>query len=191
MRKWMEAWGAYLLAALCLGVIVFSALWTGPRSAAPPGAQALSDGSQRLSDVTPAPTARAWARPCAGDVARPFGDGVQYFEQTGLWQTHRAVDYAAAPGDAVRALADGTAKPVPEGVEIDHGDGLRSLYRGLAEIRVREGQQVRAGDVIGLAGGGVPFEGNGFVCVALYRDGEAVDPEGMGRHEILRPAATE
>ena len=183
MKKWMEAWGAYLLAALCLGVIVFSALWTGPRNAAPPGAQALSDGSQRLADVTPAPTAPPYAKPCGGSVARGFSQDVQYFEQTGLWQAHPGVDYAAAPGDAVYAMADGTARLAPAGVEIDHGNGLQSLYRGLAEIRVKEGQRVRRGDVIGLAGGFVPFEGDGFVCVSLYKDGKAVDPD---RHSSLK-----
>ncbi|NLD82551.1 MAG: hypothetical protein GX637_00145, partial [Clostridiales bacterium] len=64
MRKWMDAWGYYLLAAVCVGVILFSAVWTRSLRSALPDAQALSDQSQRLSDVTPAPTARPLQRPC-------------------------------------------------------------------------------------------------------------------------------
>lgn len=176
MRKWMEAWGAYLLSALCLGVIIFSALWTGPRAAAPaPDAQALSDRSQRMADVTPAPTAAPLHRPCQGEILRPFSEGLTYFEETGVWQAHLAVDYAADPGDPVYALKEGAAALSPGCLRLDHGENEWSEYRGLSEILVKEGQSVRAGEKIGRAGGTVPFEGGGIVCVSLYRDGKPVD----------------
>ena len=177
MRKWMDAWGYYLLAAVCVGVILFSAVWTCSLRSALPDAQALSDQSQRLSDVTPAPTARPLQRPCEGAVLRPFSLSPVYFEETGLWLVHPAVDYRAAAGDPVCAMAEGTVSLTEDGLRLDHGNGLISVYRGLADIQAAEGQTVRAGEVIGHAGGRVLFEGSGFVCVALYQEGEAVDPE--------------
>ena len=45
-----------------------------------------------------------------------------------------------------------------------------SICKGLAEITVHPGQRVRAGDPIGTAGGNVPFEGGGHVCVQLLEN---------------------
>lgn len=175
MKKWMDAWGYYVLAALCAGIILFSAVWT--RSARPlalPDAQALSDASQRLSDVTPAPTETAFHRPAAGDAVRPFSPEPVFFPDTGLWQIHPGTDFSAAPGDPVRAVLSGKAEIDGGILRIAHGQGLTSEYRGLAEITVKDGQSVKAGEIVGKAGSSVPFEGGGIVCIRLYRDGKPV-----------------
>ncbi len=179
MRKWMDAWGYYLLAAMCVGVILFSAVWTRTLRQNLPDAQAVSDQSQRLSDVTPSPASQPFQRPCAGEILRGFTLSPVYFEETGLWLVHPAVDYAAAAGSPVRAMASGTVSRADGSLRLDHGSGLVSVIRGLADVCATDGQAVRAGEVIGYAGGRVPFEGIGAVCVALYRDGEPVDPESF------------
>jgi murein DD-endopeptidase MepM/ murein hydrolase activator NlpD len=38
-------------------------------------------------------------------------------------------------------------------IVVDHGQGLLSLYLHLSEFKVKEGDQVQAGEVIGLSGG--------------------------------------
>ena len=38
-------------------------------------------------------------------------------------------------------------------VVIDHGQGLLSLYLHLSAFKVKEGEQVRSGDLIALSGG--------------------------------------
>ena len=67
---------------------------------------------------------------------------------------NRGIDYAVAPGTAVRAMADGEvifAGPVAGAlhVTVRHGDGLRSSYSFLAQITVHVGQVVRLGDPVG------------------------------------------
>jgi len=168
-EQFLEKWGHYLLAALCAAAILLSGLWTRAQreGETPPGAQALSDASQRLSQVTQAPPAFMPARPCAGEVMRPFSEAPIYFAALGAWQTHPAVDFAAEAGDEVLALGEGTVESVSPELRLDHGNGYASVYRGLSEVRVRPGQAVRAGQAVGTAGGWVPFEGGGHVCVAL------------------------
>lgn len=72
---------------------------------------------------------------------------------------HDGVDYAVHTGDMVRAAAGGTvvsAGAVPgrygRVVAIDHGQGWTSFYGHLARVTVSQGEIVRAGERIGLAG---------------------------------------
>ena len=71
---------------------------------------------------------------------------------------HNGLDFAAAIGEPVKAVAKGQvvfAKPFGEWgnlVRIDHGDGLATAYGHLNKINVQVGECVGEGDVIGLAG---------------------------------------
>jgi murein DD-endopeptidase MepM/ murein hydrolase activator NlpD len=72
---------------------------------------------------------------------------------------HQGLDYAAPTGTPVHAVNRGTvilARPLYfEGncVVVDHGQGLLSLYLHLSEFRVKEGDEVESGQLIGLSGG--------------------------------------
>ncbi|MBR1584086.1 MAG: M23 family metallopeptidase [Clostridia bacterium] len=178
IKKWMDAWGYYLLAALCVGVIVFSAVWT--RSAftpAAPDAAALSDESQRLAAVTPSPAPPSCHAPADGAILRHFSAAPVYFSDTGLWCVHPAVDYAASPGDPIYAVMAGTVTEHPEGVAVSHENGLVSVYWGIDVCLVEPGAPVRAGDIIARASANVPFEGTGHVCVSLYAQDQPIDWE--------------
>jgi murein DD-endopeptidase MepM/ murein hydrolase activator NlpD len=84
-------------------------------------------------------------------TARVFNDQVQ--------SRHQGLDFAAPPGTNVHAINSGVvilARPMFfEGncVVIDHGQGLLSLYLHLSAFKVKEGEQVRSGDLIALSGG--------------------------------------
>lgn len=165
----LDRWGHYALAVMCVGVIVLSALWTKDHQAADvPDAPAIRDESQRLADVTPPPDSPAWTRPAYGAVLRAYSEEAAYFPETGVWQAHPALDFAAEAGETVYAMAAGSVRTEGEELWIDHGDGWRSRYRGLAVLSVRNGQTVRAGDPVGKAGGRVLYEGAGHVCVAVF-----------------------
>jgi murein DD-endopeptidase MepM/ murein hydrolase activator NlpD len=72
---------------------------------------------------------------------------------------HQGLDYHAAVGTTVRATNAGTvilARSLYfEGncVVVDHGDGLLTFYMHLSEIKVKEGDQVSRGQVLGASGG--------------------------------------
>jgi len=72
---------------------------------------------------------------------------------------HEGLDYAVPSGTPVAAINAGTvilARPLYfEGncVMLDHGQGLLSLYMHLSEFKVKEGQQVERGEILGLSGG--------------------------------------
>ena len=164
----LEKWGHYPLAALCAAVILLSALWTkdGPVSP-PPDAQAISDQSQRLSDVTPTSAPLELTRPVDGPVRVPYSEAPVFDPRAGVWRVHPYVEFAAEPGLAVRALLPGVVLSVEGEVAVDHGEGTVSRYRGLETVSVRPGQTLPAGGVLGTAA-------EGGLRVWLIRDGAAV-----------------
>jgi len=84
-------------------------------------------------------------------TARVF-NGVKKSQHTGL-------DFRVSTGTPIHASNRGTviiARPLYfEGncVTIDHGQGLLTLYMHLSEIKVKEGDTVEAGDLLGMSGG--------------------------------------
>lgn len=172
IRRGMERWGHYLLALLCAGVILLSAVWTRQQQSLESGEQtALSDQAQRLAQAMQTKEPASYVRPAAGALLRGFSASPVFFSETGVWMVHPGMDFEAAVGDPVYALDAGTVVSCGQEIRIDHGDGRESLYRGILESKVSPGQRVRAGDMIGTAGAVVPFEGEGHVCVMLFQDG--------------------
>ncbi|HEV8580756.1 MAG TPA: M23 family metallopeptidase [Thermoanaerobaculia bacterium] len=71
---------------------------------------------------------------------------------------HQGVDIAAAPGQPVRASADGvvvragTIGGLGQAVYVAHGFGLTTRYGHMSRIEVRPGQRIKRGDVVGRVG---------------------------------------
>ena len=175
--QFLEKWGYYGLAVLCAAVILLSTLWTRRQQAwETPGAQALSDQSQRLAEGTPTPESAPLVRPVSGEVLRGYSESPVYQPRYRLWQVHPALDFAAEDGEAILAVAAGVVTACQDEVRIDHGDGLESVYRGARQIVVQLGQRLRAGDRIALAGGEVALEAaEAHICVSLLKDGQPYD----------------
>ncbi len=72
---------------------------------------------------------------------------------------HQGLDFDVPTGTPISAANSGTillAGPLYfEGncVVIDHGQGLLTLYLHMSDIKVKQGEQVKRGDEIGLSGG--------------------------------------
>lgn len=94
---------------------------------------------------------------------------------------HRGVDVDVPTGTPVVAMAGGRVRfaDVQRGfgnvVWIDHAAGITSAYAHLSEIRVREGDRVRTGQLVGLSGatGSVTAPHLHF---EVWRWGRPVDP---------------
>ena len=104
---------------------------------------------------------RLWAGPFVAPVSAPvsgvFGTERVFNQQ--VQSRHQGLDFAVPAGTPVHAINSGTvllARPMYfEGnwIVIDHGQGLLSLYLHLSEFKVKEGEQIRSGQLIGLSGG--------------------------------------
>lgn len=126
--------------------------------------------------------------PMTGEVSRAFSsDTLEYDETTGDWRTHEAVDYAGKKGDAVCAIADGTVLTVGDDaiygkyVVVSHAENMTSLYAGLDEISVDEGDSISGGKQIAVLGDPMPLEQKQDVHLhfAVTRDEAAIDPNEL------------
>jgi murein DD-endopeptidase MepM/ murein hydrolase activator NlpD len=104
---------------------------------------------------------RLWAgpfRPPLENPPAPAGFGARRIINGEPRAPHTGADYAAPAGTPVLAAQAGGVVLVEEqffagrAVVIDHGLGLFTMYFHLQEVRVREGDAVRAGQAIGTVG---------------------------------------
>ena len=109
------------------------------------------------------------------------GYGTRRDPLTGARAFHQGVDIAAAPGQAVRATADGLVVRagnlggLGRAVVIAHGFGTTTRYGHLARLTVKPGQEVRRGDVIGYVGNTGRSTGY-HLHYEVHVDGRAVNP---------------
>ena len=95
--------------------------------------------------------------PVLGHITSKFGD-TRVSESAGGIRPHNGLDISAPLGTPVRATADGVVafadKESYYGLLIclDHGHGFTTLYGHLKDIRVKVGERVRKGRVIGSVG---------------------------------------
>ena len=75
-----------------------------------------------------------------------------------IWKMHNGIDIIANVGTPVKATGKGKVvfvgnKPgFGRVIEIDHGFGYRTVYGHLSKTKVKEGQMVKRGDLIGKTG---------------------------------------
>jgi len=90
---------------------------------------------------------------------------------------NRGIDYGTSAGAQIGAAAAGRVIFAGQvggtlHVTVEHADGLRTSYSFLASIAVSAGEQVRVGDVVGIAGG--PFHFGVRAPDDTYLDPEAL-----------------
>jgi murein DD-endopeptidase MepM/ murein hydrolase activator NlpD len=129
-----------------------------------------------VAAVPPAFAAGEWIWPVSGPVLRafdppdsPFGSG------------HRGIDIAAPAGSVAVAPAEGMvsfAGPVGGRlfVTVDHGGGLESTLSWVAELEVRRGDVVEAGQPLARTGGGHAGDLVPNLHFGVRLDGVYVDP---------------
>lgn len=122
--------------------------------------------------------------PLNGEIIRAFsGEELVYNETMNLWATHNGIDISAAQDDDVKAAMAGTVERAEADnilgnvVVIEHSDNQRTIYSGLAELSVKEGDKVNAGQSIGKAGT-PPFEqkDGAHLHFEYEKNGKFVDP---------------
>ncbi len=102
----------------------------------------------------------------------PFGRGYEF---------HSGIDIAAPQGSKVLATADGVVEfagwygDYGKTVIIRHPSGYLTLYGHLSQIDVKEGQRVKAGDVVGRVGSTGRSTGP-HLHYEVIRDNKPIDP---------------
>jgi len=116
----------------------------------------LSQLMEDLEDAKLLKSALPSVWPTRGDFTSGFGWRKNPLGQR--WRFHSGVDIAERRGTPIFAVGDGTVLRAlyNEGygrmIEIDHGFGITTVYAHCHILRVREGQRVEAGDLIGTMG---------------------------------------
>jgi murein DD-endopeptidase MepM/ murein hydrolase activator NlpD len=95
---------------------------------------------------------------------------------------HKGMDFSAnigtpiyATGDGIIAKADNTASGYGNHIVIKHGYGYETLYGHLSKYKVRAGQHVKRGDIIGYVGSTGRSEGP-HLHYEVHKDGNVVNP---------------
>lgn len=97
------------------------------------------------------------------------------------WKAHLGTDYAAPPGTPIMATGDGTViaskytKYNGNYVKIKHNSTYTTQYLHMSKRKVKEGQRVRQGEIIGLVGSTGLATGP-HVCYRFWKNGNQVDP---------------
>lgn len=124
--------------------------------------------------------------PLAGAVTSGFGNRDSFMTDSGQMSSgyHEGIDIGAAAGTPIGAAGAGTVifagwnGGYGNMVEIDHGNGLTSLYAHMESIATSLGQTVSAGQTIGYVGSTGNSTG-AHLHFGLYQDGQAIDPSAL------------
>lgn len=164
-----------------------------PIPSARPSAAPTPSAPAPTPDSTPSASAPAslWGSqvytwPVKGQVISDFSLEVLAYDETmGDWRVHEGLDIAAEVGATVRAVNAGTVTAVYQDdlmgtvVEMDHGNGLGSLYANLAaQPTVKAGDTLDTGAVLGAVGETAIAEvaKPSHLHFEMRKDGENVDP---------------
>ncbi len=94
--------------------------------------------------------------PCEGKVVSPFGYRIHPLYR--IEHFHTGIDIANEYGTPIRATADGFIKfagwqqGYGKAVLIQHDFGYSTIYGHLSSIKVKQGQKISRGEIIGLMG---------------------------------------
>jgi len=143
----------------CLGILIFTSV---------------------LSAENPLSTKETFVFPLMGPkLSSKYGFRIHPIKK--FSSKHQGVDLAAPKRAHVFSVRSGIVRFAGEYagfgklVNIDHGDGRSSLYGHLSEIRVKTGQTIKAGQVIGRVGSTGHSTGP-HLHFEWRIDGKSVDP---------------
>lgn len=133
-----------------------------------------------------------YSLPLGTDILKDYSpDKPTYNATMGDWRTHSGVDFKAAEGEQVKAIAYGTVTRIYDDalwgtvVQIDHGNGVIAKYCGFNKetLEIKKGSTVKSGELLGYLGT-IPCEKSelSHLHFEISYNGEIVEPlELMGK----------
>ena len=129
--------------------------------------------------------ASAWCSPLVSyTLTSPFG--MRTHPITGEYKMHNGIDMAAPEGTPIYAAKGGQVSIATYSasagnyVQINHGDGYRSVYMHMTGYTVKPGQYVAQGQLIGYVGNTGASKGN-HLHFGISLNGSYVNPVGYIR----------
>jgi murein DD-endopeptidase MepM/ murein hydrolase activator NlpD len=95
--------------------------------------------------------------PCDGSITELYGTARDYNKKMDEW-SHKALDIANAENTKILAANDGVVVMAMDldahgkSIVIDHGQGIQTVYLHLNDMKVKKGDKVKKGQVIGKLG---------------------------------------
>lgn len=138
----------------------------------------LAKAKNNLLEAIPA------IQPVKNEELKRMASGFGYRSDpfTKVRKMHEGMDFTAASGTPVYATGDGVVKSADNSlsgygnhIEITHGFGYLTLYGHLSKYKVRAGQKVKRGDVIGFVGSTGRSEAP-HLHYEVHKDGQKVNP---------------
>lgn len=123
--------------------------------------------------------------PIVGEILLDYSmDRAIYFPTMQQYRYNPSIVIAAEKGETITAAANATVEKIyydaktGNSVRFDLGNGYKLVYGQLEDIVLEEGQQVKAGDIVGnVAAPTIYYSEEGTnVYFALTKDGEPVNP---------------
>lgn len=162
---------------VAFAVILSAVLITiGASNSRPSNTATIAVGSNVVTYVSPMENA---------SVVKDFSNKeLQYNDTLKQWEIHKALDLASDTSNNVLAIANGTVTNVYtnylEGsvIEIAHDNGIKSVYKSLEDVSVKNGDYVKAGDVIASVSTSMARELNtgAHLHFEMYQNNLAVNP---------------
>lgn len=142
------------------------------------------DGHTDWYDLAGVAEKRAGASMPVSNAHQTSGFGMRFHPILGYSRMHQGVDYGAAYGSPIHAIADG--KVVYAGwhgghgnfVKLNHAYGMGSGYGHMSRIAVALGQYVVQGQIIGYVGS-TGLSTGPHLHFETYRNGAVVDPKAV------------
>lgn len=123
-------------------------------------------------------------QPVKNEELKQMASGFGYRSDpfTKIRKFHKGMDFSAksgtpiyATGDGIVKKADATVSGFGNHIEINHGYGYLTLYAHLSKYKVRAGQKVKRGDIIGYVGSTGRSEAP-HLHYEVHKNGKVVNP---------------
>lgn len=123
-------------------------------------------------------------QPVKNEDLRQMASGFGYRSDpfTKIRKFHKGMDFSAKTGTPIYATGDGIVRKADASlsgygnhIEITHGYGYMTLYAHLSKYKVRAGQRVKRGDIIGYVGSTGRSEAP-HLHYEVHKNGEVVNP---------------
>ncbi len=122
--------------------------------------------------------------PVTGNISKGYSDtALQYSATYGDMRLHTGLDILCEKGTEIKSATNGTIKSIVDDailgkvITIDHAYDFTVKYCGIDKVNVKEGDKVKAGDIIGTVGD-IPSEcaDKPHIHFEVFVKGESISP---------------